>query len=167
MLALAVGLAVGACREGPGSPGATGGGSGAGAGDPAPALTGTTLDGKPFDLASLKGRPVVVNFWASWCVPCRDEFPLFKDALATGAASDLAIVGVVFNDDDAAARSFLTKAGADWPSVSDPSGALARAWRVVAPPQTYFIDRDGTIRSRQIGQVTPADLQRQLDAITR
>jgi len=147
--------------------GGTPAGGGAGAGDPAPALTGTTLDGAPFDLAALRGRPVVVNFWASWCVPCRDEFPLFKDALAKDAASDLAVVGVVFNDDDGAARTYLADIGADWPSVSDTSGALARAWKVVAPPQTYFIDRAGTIRSRQIGQVTEADLQRQLDAITK
>lgn len=152
---------------GGGSSSASSAGGGAGAGDPAPALAGTTLEGKPFDLAALKGRPVIVNFWASWCVPCRDEFPLFKDALVKGAASDLAIVGVVFNDDDGAARTFLADAGAGWPSVSDPDGKLARAWKVVAPPQTYFIDRDGTIRSRQIGQVTEADLQRQLDAILK
>jgi cytochrome c biogenesis protein CcmG/thiol:disulfide interchange protein DsbE len=166
-LALGIAVSVAACGGGGASPGAAGGGSGAGAGDLAPALAGTTLDGQPFDLAALKGRPVVVNFWASWCIPCRDEFPLFKDALAKGTASDLAIVGVVFNDDDGAARSFLANAAADWPSVSDPNGSLARAWKVVAPPQTYFIDRGGTIRSRQIGQVTAPDLQRQLDAITR
>ena len=138
-----------------------------GAGDPSPALVGTTLDGAAFDLASLRGRPVVVNYWASWCIPCRDEFPLFEQALADHAADGLAIVGTVYQDDDDAARAFATKTGASWPSVTDPDGSRARTWRVVAPPQTYFIDRNGVIVSRQIGEVSAADFQRQLDAILR
>ena len=140
---------------------------GVGAGDRAPVLTGTTLDGKPFDLAGLRGRPVIVNFWASWCVPCREEFPLFQQALADHAADGLAIVGTVYQDGDDAARAFMTRSGAGWPSVTDPDGSHAAAWRVVAPPQTYFIDRNGVIVSRQIGQVGAADFQRQLAAILR
>jgi len=154
-----------ACGGGAG-PSASGPG-GAGAGDPAPRLAGTTLDGTRFDLSSLRGRPVIVNYWASWCVPCRDEFPLFKQALADHAADGLAMVGAVYLDSDEAARSFAQKSGATWPSLTDPDGSLAKAWRVVAPPQTYFIDRNGVIVSRQIGQVSPADFQRQLDAILR
>jgi len=155
-----------ACTGGPGGSVPVAGGN-AGPGDPAPALAGTTLDGAVFDLASLRGRPVIVNFWASWCVPCRDEFPLFRDELALHEADGLALVGVVFKDDDAAARAFLDAFGAAWPSVSDPDGTLARGWRVAAPPQTYFIGRDGVIRSRQIGQVVKADFERQLDAILK
>jgi cytochrome c biogenesis protein CcmG, thiol:disulfide interchange protein DsbE len=147
-----------------GGPSAT---SQAGAGDPAPTLTGTTLDGTSFDLARLRGRPVVVNYWASWCIPCRAEFPLFEQALTDHASAGLAIVGAVYQDDADAARAFATKTGASWPSLVDPDGSRARAWRVVAPPQTYFIDRDGVIVSRQIGEVSPTDFQRQLDAILR
>lgn len=154
-----------ACGNGAGPSASSSGG--AGAGDPAPRLTGTTLDGAPFDLASLRGRPVIVNYWASWCVPCRDEFPLFKQALADHADDGLAIVGTVYLDSDDAARTFAQKTGASWPSVSDPDGSLAKAWRVVAPPQTYFIDRNGVIVSRQIGEVSAADFQRQLDAILK
>jgi cytochrome c biogenesis protein CcmG/thiol:disulfide interchange protein DsbE len=136
-------------------------------GEPAPAITGTTIDGRPFDLASLRGRPVVVNFWASWCGPCRDEFPLFKSELERqGAATGLEIVGVLYEDDPAAARAFADEFGMSWRSVTDPSGAVARDYRVVAPPQTYFIDREGIVRSIQIGEVREADFQRQLDAIT-
>jgi cytochrome c biogenesis protein CcmG, thiol:disulfide interchange protein DsbE len=141
--------------------------SNAGAGDRAPALTGTTLDGASFDLANFRGRPVIVNFWASWCPPCRDEFPMLEKALQGYGGDGLEVVGVSFNDADAAARSFMTQAGASWPSVTDPTGQLAKAWRMVAPPQTYFIGRDGVIASRQIGELTQADLDRQLAAILK
>jgi cytochrome c biogenesis protein CcmG/thiol:disulfide interchange protein DsbE len=116
---------------------------------------------------AFRGRPVVVNFWASWCIPCRNEFPLFRDELALHHADGLALVGVVFKDDDAAARGFLDKFGATWPSLTDADGAHASDWRVIAPPQTYFIGRDGLIRSRQIGEVTKVDFERQLAAILK
>jgi cytochrome c biogenesis protein CcmG/thiol:disulfide interchange protein DsbE len=141
--------------------------SNAGAGDPAPALTGTTLDGSSFDLANFRGRPVIVNFWASWCPPCRDEFPMLEKALQGYGGDGLEVVGVSFNDADAAARSFMAQAGAKWPSVTDPTGQLAKAWKMVAPPQTYFIGRNGVIASRQIGELTQADLDRQLAAILK
>ncbi len=123
---------------------------------PAPLLSGTTLDGSTVSLADLRGRPVIVNFWASWCVPCRQEFPLFKAALARHAGDRLAILGVVFNDDAAAARAFATSTGATWPSLPDPSGAAAKAYRVPAPPQTFFVDREGVIRAAQLGQLVDA-----------
>lgn len=142
--------------------------AGAAAGQPAPKLTGTTLDGAAFDLASLRGRPVIVNFWASWCVPCREEFPLFVDALQEYGADGLSIVGVGWpNDDDAAAREFVSSHAATWPTVTDHGGGCGQAWSAVAPPQTYFIGRDGVISSRQIGQVSKADFERQLAAILK
>ena len=137
------------------------------AGDPAPPLAGTTLDGATIDLASFRGRPVIVNFWASWCLPCRNEFPLLKSAVAKYGADGLTIVGTIFLDDEDDARSFAAFSGATWPSLTDPTRGHARDWRVVAPPQTYFIGRDGIIASRQIGELTQADLDRQLAAILK
>lgn len=121
-------------------------------------MTGTTLDGQPFDLAAYRGRPVILNFWASWCLPCREEFPLLLDRLEElGPRDGLAIVGVLFKDDPAAAAAFVDDFGATWPTVTDADGRLADAYRVVAPPQTYFIDGDGVLRAIHIGQILPED----------
>ena len=131
-------------------------------GEPAPQIVATGIDGAPIDLASLRGRPVIVNFWASWCVPCREEFPLFAEKLAElGPRDDLAIVGVLYEDDPALAQRFLDEFGATWPSVPDPDGAIASAYRVVAPPQTYFIDAEGVLRGIQIGEVRETDFDTQ------
>jgi cytochrome c biogenesis protein CcmG/thiol:disulfide interchange protein DsbE len=129
-------------------------------GAPAPAISGTTLDGTSFDLASLRGRPVIVNFWGPSCLPCRDEFPLFEQQLAAHAADGLAIVGILADDPVAPARRFIADYGATWPTVEDPNGALKTAYRVIARPQSYFIDRDGVLREIQIGQVTADDFDR-------
>jgi cytochrome c biogenesis protein CcmG/thiol:disulfide interchange protein DsbE len=131
-------------------------------GQPAPALSGTALDGTPVDLASLKGKPVIVNFWASWCTPCREEFPLFQKKLAElGPADGLEMVGVLYKDQPEPAKAFLHDLGATWPTIEDQDGALAKAWRTVAPPQTYFIDKDGVVRGIQIGQVREEDFDTQ------
>jgi cytochrome c biogenesis protein CcmG, thiol:disulfide interchange protein DsbE len=137
---------------------ACGGGSGqASTGEKAPAITGTALDGTAVDITSYRGKPVVVNFWASWCTPCRDEFPLFKDRLAAlGPVDGLVMLGVMYKDQADLARGFLTEFGATWPTVPDPDGKLAAAYRVVAPPQTFFIDADGVVRGIQVGEVRAA-----------
>ncbi|HEX8938719.1 MAG TPA: TlpA disulfide reductase family protein [Candidatus Limnocylindrales bacterium] len=146
-------MAVAACGGGGGTPGPSVIVVDVGVDRPAPPLTGTALDGTSVSLADLRGRPVIVNFWASWCVPCRQEFPLFKTALARHASDRLAIVGVLFNDSADAARAFAASEGAGWPSLPDPTGAAAHAYRVPAPPQTFFVDREGVIRAAQLGQI--------------
>ncbi|MEA2674709.1 MAG: cytochrome c biosis protein CcmG, thiol:disulfide interchange protein DsbE [Chloroflexota bacterium] len=135
-------------------------------GSAAPAVAGTTLDGAPFDLSSLRGHPVLVNFWGPSCVPCRDEFPLFKAKLTQHAADGLTIVGVLMYDAPAPARDFISQYGASWPTVDDPTGAIRTAYRVAARPQTYFIDRQGVLRAIQVGQVTEAEFEREYALIT-
>ena len=103
-------------------------------------------------LAGLKGHPVVVNFWASWCPPCRAEFPMLKDKLgALGASDGLVLLGVLYKDQADLAKAFVTDFGATWPTVDDPNGSIGTAYRIAAPPQTFFIDKNGVIRAVQVG----------------
>ena len=138
---------MGACSSSPG----------AGEGNTAPAIAGTALDGSTVSLDAYKGHPVVVNFWASWCVPCREEFPVFKDKLAALGPSDgLVVLGVLYKDQADLAKSFVTDFGATWPTVTDPDGSIGTAYRIAAPPQTFFIDKTGVIRAVQVGAMTAA-----------
>ncbi len=136
-----------------------------GIGDPEPALSGTTIQGAAFDLKDHLGHPVVVNFWASWCTPCREEFPVIKDAELAHKGDGLVIVGVLFNDDRISAARFMKDFGADWPTLDDPGGTAAKAFRMVSPPQTYFIDANGILRGIQIGEMQAEDFARQYAAI--
>jgi len=130
-------------------------------GQPAPIVVGTTLDGQAFDLTQLRGRPVIVNFWGPSCVPCRDEFPLLLDKLTQHASDGLAVVGILMFDPPAPARDFIAQYQATWPTVDDPNGAIRTTYRVAARPQSYFIDRDGILRSIQVGQLTDTEFERQ------
>jgi cytochrome c biogenesis protein CcmG/thiol:disulfide interchange protein DsbE len=135
-------------------------------GEPAPAISGLDLAGKPVDLASLRGHPVVVNFWGPSCEPCRQETPLLVTKLKAHASSGLTILGVLTDDPVEPARTFEADYGATWPTVIDPSGAIKRAYRVLNRPQSYFIDADGILRSIQIGYLTDGDFERQFALIT-
>jgi cytochrome c biogenesis protein CcmG/thiol:disulfide interchange protein DsbE len=135
-------------------------------GQPAPAIVGTTLDGTAFDLAALRGRPVVINFWGPTCVPCRTEFPLLKAKLAEHAADGLAVIGILTDDGAEPARTFVAAEGATWPTVIDPGAMLKKTYRVVGRPQTFFVDRNGILRSIQIGEVQDADFERQYGLIS-
>jgi cytochrome c biogenesis protein CcmG/thiol:disulfide interchange protein DsbE len=149
-----------------GSPEPSDGGALLAKGQPAPEISGSTLDGQAFSLAELRGKPVIVNFWGPSCVPCRDEFPLFLDKLGEHASDGLAVVGVLMYDAPAPAREFIAQYGATWPTVDDAAGVIRTAYKVAARPQSYFIDRDGILRSIQVGQLTDAEFERQYALIS-
>lgn len=134
-------------------------------GQPAPDFALADLDGNPVRLEDLRGRPVVVNFWASWCGPCVEEFPLLREAAARHAADGLAVVGIVYQDRSEAAVAFMERNGATWSAAMDPGDRVATAYGIVGPPETFFIGRDGTIVARQIGQFSAASLDAKLAAI--
>jgi cytochrome c biogenesis protein CcmG/thiol:disulfide interchange protein DsbE len=158
-LALVLAIALAAC-------GTSGSGT-AKVGERAPDISATALDGTQITLAALRGRPVIVNFWGSWCVPCRQEMPRLKSLLERHASEGLAIVGVLYKDDADPARAFVASFGGTWPNVLDPDGAIARAYRVVGAPQSYFIDRQGVLRSIQVGEILDVDFDHQYPAIVK
>jgi len=136
-------------------------------GKPAPAIVGTTLDGKPFDLDQFRGEYVVVNFFATWCIPCQQEHPdLLSFARRHTQAGDVQLVSVVFQDDPAAVRDYYAKNGGDWPVVSGDQGRMALDYSVIRVPDTYIIDRIGIVRDRIPRPVLNADeLDQRINAI--
>jgi cytochrome c biogenesis protein CcmG/thiol:disulfide interchange protein DsbE len=134
-------------------------------GQPVPTIAGTTLDGQAFDLAAIRGKPVVINFWGPSCEPCRQEMPLLATKATEHAADGLVIVGVLTDDPVEPARAFAAQYGGTWQTVIDPNGAIKQEYHVVNRPQSYFVDRSGVLRSIQIGYLTDADFERQFAMI--
>jgi thiol-disulfide isomerase/thioredoxin len=132
----------------------------------APPLRLPALGGGRVDLAALRGRPVLVNFWATWCEPCVREFPLLAKAADNHRRDRLAVVGVLVEDRPDAARAFVAGHGGTWPVGVDAEGRTAAAWGVtVGLPHSFFVRPDGTLASHQLGELSPATLDRQLAAI--
>lgn len=126
-------------------------------GQPAPPLAGTALDGTPFDLADLRGEVVLVNVWASWCVPCQREQPVLVAAERELGPRGLELVGIDVRDEVPDALAFQEQyGGAPWPSVQDPDGRRAVDWGTFALPETYLVGRDGTIVSKAVGELDAA-----------
>ncbi len=106
-------------------------------------------------LAGFKGTPVIVNFWASWCVPCRKEFPLFRETQSKYRADGLTIVGITYKDLSGDARDFAKSQKANWTLAEGGEGdPIAKEYGVRAIPQTFFVDREGTISARYYGAPT-------------
>ncbi|HET9752493.1 MAG TPA: redoxin domain-containing protein [Myxococcales bacterium] len=113
--------------------------------------------GTPLRLDALKGRAVVLNFWATWCVPCLQE----HEALAAGARAfpQVQFAGVVYEDDEARTREFLAQRGtAPYPALADPGGKTAIAYGVFGVPETFFIDGTGRIVEKYVGPLDPNTL---------
>jgi len=137
-------------------------------GQTAPGINGSTLGGGSFDLSSLRGRWVVVNFFASWCPPCQQEEPeLVAFAYAHRSPGDAALVGVVFDDAASTAHNFMQSTGATWPAVIDPNGQTALNYGVRGPPETFIVSPDGTVVVHLDGPVTAASLDHWLALATR
>jgi cytochrome c biogenesis protein CcmG/thiol:disulfide interchange protein DsbE len=135
-------------------------------GKPAPAIDLVALDGSHVRLSDYLGRPVIVNFWASWCGPCRDEFPQFVTARRDHAAEGLEVLGVIHDDNAQAAADFAASEKAGWPMLMDAGDAIWNAYIVpVGVPATFFIDRAGIVRATSFGPVTPTGLPQQLGTI--
>jgi thiol-disulfide isomerase/thioredoxin len=126
---------------------------------PAPALSGPEVDGQPFDLNSTRGSVTVVNFWASWCGPCRAETPNLESVAKQTAASGVRFVGVNVKDSKAAAASFIRDKGVTYPSLFDDDGSMAARWPIaVGLPSTVVLDRQGRIAARFTAAIDQSQL---------
>ncbi len=134
-------------------------------GKAAPDIDLLTIDGEPVKLSALRGRPVLVNFWATWCPPCREEFPLMVDAYAEHADDGLEILGVMHQDFADGARDFAADMGATWPILDDPQDAAYGDYLVVGMPTSFFIDADGVVRAFSLGGFSEDGLAAQLESI--
>jgi cytochrome c biogenesis protein CcmG/thiol:disulfide interchange protein DsbE len=108
-------------------------------------------DGTPIALSSFRGHVVVLNFWASWCAPCRLEAPGLRRVSERYRDRGVRFLGVDYRDDEAAARAFVDEFRLPYPSVSDPSGSLAADYELIGFPTTFIVDPAGTIRYRFVG----------------
>jgi cytochrome c biogenesis protein CcmG, thiol:disulfide interchange protein DsbE len=132
----------------------------------APALTLTTFDGREIALSSLRGQPVVLNFWASWCGPCRSEAALLEKGWREYQDTGAVFLGVAINDEETPARAFLDEYAVTYPSGLDATGEWDLHFRVRGLPETFFIDREGRIVDHVSGPILSlADLERRIEAI--
>jgi len=136
---------------------------------PLPAFSGRTLDGRELDLASLRGRPLVLNFWASWCGPCRAEQQGLELASRALAGRDVRLVGVNIRDDRGAAASYLEEFGVGYPSLFDRPAVLSARLGALgpqAPPYTLVVDARGRVAARVFGALPGGDPGRQAALLT-
>jgi cytochrome c biogenesis protein CcmG/thiol:disulfide interchange protein DsbE len=124
------------------------------AGKEAPSFRLSSLDGDTVSLNDLRGKVVVLNFWASWCVPCRTEHEVLKRAHSAWDPSEAQVVGVVYQDSPENARRFLSQLGGGWMQLTDPSQRTAIDFGVYGVPETFFIGKDGQIGYKKVGPVT-------------
>ena len=136
-------------------------------GSPAPGFTTETLDGAVVRLSQYRGKPVLLNFWATWCAPCQEEMPLIQRASDLDKGQGLTVLAVNYQQTNASSmRAFLRKVGVHFPAVYDPSGQIAGEYGVtIGLPVSVFIDRSGKVDFIQVGQMSDSILQQHLDSI--
>jgi cytochrome c biogenesis protein CcmG, thiol:disulfide interchange protein DsbE len=135
-------------------------------GRPAAPFALTSFDGGPVTLDALRGKVVVLNFWASWCNPaCYDEAPVLEQLWQTYRGRGVVVVGVDMQDTAEAARTFIQRFGLTFANAPDPQGKLAVEYGVYGVPETFFVARDGTIRAKHVGALTESAIRAKLEPL--
>ena len=133
-------------------------------GTSAPSFILTDLEGNTVALADFAGKPVVLNFWATWCQPCIVEHPVLMEG-SRRYEGRVAFLGVVYQDEPPLIRSFVRARGGWGPTLIDSGNKIAIAYGVYGAPETFFIDRDGTITEKYTGAISGRKLVQTLDAL--
>ena len=131
----------------------------------APDFTLTTLTGETISLSDLRGRPVFINFWATWCPPCRAEMPDIQAAYERYAGQGLVILGVNMAEPPGPVAAFVQEFGLTFPIPMDRDGRVATMYRIRAIPTSFFVDREGVIRSMFIGPMNGPIIEERLGQI--
>ena len=128
------------------------------AGHPAPDFTLSTLDGEQVSLSDFRGQPVIINFWATWCGPCRIEMPEFQEAFSEHESDGLVVLGVNLTERDSvnAVPAFLEEFGLTFPVVLDADGDVANTYKVFGQPASIFVDQNGDVHQVFYGPVNKA-----------
>lgn len=134
-------------------------------GKAAPSFDLPLLDGGSITSADLQGQPYVVNFWASWCVPCREEAPILQSFHERWSDRGVVMLGVVYQDTVSKAKDFRDEFGLTFPQASDPGGIAALDFGVFGIPETYVVDERGIVMAKLIGAVRPNTLDDVLSQI--
>jgi cytochrome c biogenesis protein CcmG/thiol:disulfide interchange protein DsbE len=134
----------------------------------APAFRLAAYDGPEVSLEGLRGKPVVLNFWASWCYPaCYEEAPLLEATWRTFKDQGLMVVGVAIQDKEASSREFMQRFNFTFPNGPDPGSKISINYGVYGVPETYFIDRQGRIAYKYVGALSPALMEAQVQALLK
>ncbi|MEW6046791.1 MAG: TlpA disulfide reductase family protein [Bacillota bacterium] len=127
-------------------------------GSPAPDFTLKDLEGRTVRLSDLRGRPVMINFWATWCPPCREEMPHIEEFVRRFGGR-IEVLGVDVGEPAELVRAFLEKNPYSWRFLLDSDGQVMERYRVFAIPTSYFIDREGIVRAVYTGAMSPEQLR--------
>lgn len=141
----------------------------------APAFELTTFDGQTIKLTDLRGKAVVMNFWASWCIPCRDEAPALQATWEKYREQGLMVIGVDYVDTEPEAKKFMQEFGVTYPSGPDVGTRISQSYKITGVPETYFITRDGKLLSGKdatgrayanwIGAISPNALEERVQKL--
>jgi cytochrome c biogenesis protein CcmG/thiol:disulfide interchange protein DsbE len=127
---------------------------------PAPPFSLVDLDGQPVSMKTLKGQPLVLNFWSTWCLPCKQEHPMLQQAQRDNPG--VRFLGILYSDTPEKARRYLDKSGSSYPTLVDKNNRVAIDYGVAGVPETFFVSRSGQVVAKWVGPLNWPTLQSKL-----